>query len=248
MKWYYESEGEQAGPVSDEELQALADAGKINLTTLVWNPELSYWKEYGEILASKSPDEDQKGAPRIFCCECHRSFSRDDMIQYRESWVCADCKPVFVQKLKEGISLSQLRYAGFWIRAAAAIIDSIITGVLNLIIWIPYFIYVFNSVLSENSVASFPFAILINIISFLIAVTYETFFVGKWGATIGKMACGLKVVSPEGDKISYTRALARYFAKILSVMILAIGYIIAAFDDEKRTLHDRICSTRVIRK
>ena len=63
------------------------------------------------------------------------------------------------------------------------------------------------------------------------------------------MACGLKVVDADGNKISYGRALGRGFAEILSGLICDIGYIIAAFDNpQKRSLHDHICSTRVIYK
>jgi uncharacterized RDD family membrane protein YckC len=61
------------------------------------------------------------------------------------------------------------------------------------------------------------------------------------------MACGLKVVRPDGEKISYARACGRFFAEFVSSLTLAIGYIIAAFDGEKRSLHDRICDTRVIK-
>jgi uncharacterized RDD family membrane protein YckC len=61
------------------------------------------------------------------------------------------------------------------------------------------------------------------------------------------MACKLKVVTADNDRVSYPRAFGRYFAEILSGLILLIGYIMAAFDDQKRTLHDRICDTRVIR-
>jgi len=62
------------------------------------------------------------------------------------------------------------------------------------------------------------------------------------------MACQIHVVTPYGGKISYARALGRHFAKFISSMTLAIGYIMAGFDDEKRSLHDRICETRVIKK
>ena len=72
--------------------------------------------------------------------------------------------------------------------------------------------------------------------------------VGKHGATPGKMACGLKVVSPDGGPVSYGKACGRFFAEMLSGLTLGIGYIMVAFDDEKRALHDRICNTRVIRK
>ena len=81
-----------------------------------------------------------------------------------------------------------------------------------------------------------------------IAVGYETLMIGKYGATLGKMAAKVRVVTAEGGKVSYARALGRYFSKILSGMICAIGYIMAAFDEEKRALHDRICNTRVVLK
>jgi len=56
----------------------------------------------------------------------------------------------------------------------------------------------------------------------------------------------LTVVDSSGGKISYGRAFGRSCAEILSQMICAIGYIIAAFDEQKRALHDHICNTRVI--
>jgi uncharacterized RDD family membrane protein YckC len=62
------------------------------------------------------------------------------------------------------------------------------------------------------------------------------------------MACKLKIAVTDGSRLSYLRALGRHFAKYLSGMILLIGYIMAAFDDQRRTLHDRICETRVVRQ
>jgi len=70
---------------------------------------------------------------------------------------------------------------------------------------------------------------------------------GKYAATLGKMACGLKVVLPDGAPISYGRAFGRAWAELLSGFICDIGYIIAAFDSQKRSLHDHIANTRVIR-
>ena len=60
------------------------------------------------------------------------------------------------------------------------------------------------------------------------------------------MALGLKVIRADGGPISVGLAVGRYFAKILSALTLWIGFIIAGFDREKRTLHDHICGTRVI--
>jgi uncharacterized RDD family membrane protein YckC len=61
------------------------------------------------------------------------------------------------------------------------------------------------------------------------------------------MACKLKVVMAEGDRVSYARAIGRHFAKYISGLILCIGYIMIGFDEQKRALHDRICDTRVIK-
>jgi uncharacterized RDD family membrane protein YckC len=88
---------------------------------------------------------------------------------------------------------------------------------------------------------------LLRLLGYPIAIAYETYFVGRYGATLGKMACGLKVVRSEGQNVSYGRAFGRYWACLLSSMTLTIGYIMAAFDSQKRALHDRICDTRVIR-
>jgi uncharacterized RDD family membrane protein YckC len=70
--------------------------------------------------------------------------------------------------------------------------------------------------------------------------------IGKYGATVGKMACKIKVITADGQPVSYARAFGRYFAKVLSSLTLLIGFIIAAFDSEKRSLHDHICNTRVV--
>jgi uncharacterized RDD family membrane protein YckC len=80
-------------------------------------------------------------------------------------------------------------------------------------------------------------------------LTYSAGFVSTKGATLGKMACGLRVINADGTlKISIGKAIGRYFAEMLSGVILGIGYLMVAFDSEKRALHDHICKTRVIYK
>ena len=86
------------------------------------------------------------------------------------------------------------------------------------------------------------------VFQYAVPAIYESWCVGKFAATPGKMACKLKVVLPDGGQVSYPRAIGRHFAKYISGMILLIGYIMAAFDKQKRSLHDRICDTRVIQK
>jgi uncharacterized RDD family membrane protein YckC len=172
------------------------------------------------------------------------------VIRYGGRWVCASCKPAFVQKLKEGVvSSAALEYAGFWIRFAAVFVDGIILWfvnvVLGLVVLSPFIRTVSQGAPAINKLLIVQGATFL--VQLVIGITYEVWFIGKFGATPGKMACKVKVVTPEGSPISYGRAFGRYFGKLLSGLILCIGYLMAAFDVEKRALHDRLCNTRVIR-
>lgn len=195
-------------------------------------------------------DTDQMSA---VCSQCGRSFPHDQVLMYDGRVICAACKPMFVQKLKEGVSLpNSLNYAGFWIRFFAKMIDGIVLGITQWIIIIPFgMMVVSTSDFSQSQGPSAGFFALMGVqqlIGILIPAAYNTFFIGRFGATLGKMACQLRVVMPDGGQVSYPRALGRNFAEWISAIILLIGYIMAGFDAEKRALHDRICSTRVVRK
>jgi uncharacterized RDD family membrane protein YckC len=67
-------------------------------------------------------------------------------------------------------------------------------------------------------------------------------------ATVGKLAIGIKVTDLDGGRISFWRALGRTFAKIISGIILFIGYIMAAFTERKQALHDKIADTLVVKR
>jgi uncharacterized RDD family membrane protein YckC len=86
----------------------------------------------------------------------------------------------------------------------------------------------------------------LSLLSVVAAAVYEIVMTGTRGATLGKMAVGIKVVRADGSPISMGLATGRYFATFVSAITLSIGYIRAGFDDQKRSLHDRICETRVI--
>ena len=252
MDWYYAVGELQVGPISKAELQALVNSKKINSRTRVWRPGMEDWQELGQIAkgSASSASAIQPGSGRSRqerCSECGNSFSQEDMIRFGESWVCATCKPLFFQKIKEGVTVAGvLEYAGFWIRFGAIFIDGIIISVVNLMIHIPLVIFMTSGVEKPSVFATSQ--ILTTLIQFVFPAVYTTWFLGKYSATPGKMACKVKVVTADGGRVSYARALGRHFAKWISWMILGIGFIMAAFDDERRTLHDRICDTRVIRR
>ena len=130
------------------------------------------------------------------------------------------------------------RYAGFWIRGVARIIDAILLNVALLAVRIPLGL---NAMGSRSTLASEPLgiagvALLGSLISFAAIVCYEGVFIAWRGATVGKMIFGLKVIRTDGSKVPLGLSFGRYFAQLLSSITLGIGYIMAGFDDEKRAL------------
>ena len=255
MNWYYVEAGQQAGPVDDTQLAELERSGRLQSDTLVWHEGMTDWQPYHYVKpgATAAPPVAAAAAVPVagpaegVCAECNGIFNLQDMIRHGDLYVCAKCKPVFMQKLAEGARLSPgaLAYAGFWIRFGAVFLDGLILWVVNTAINLAAGLGAFQT--NRDPSAGFPIVfVLVFMVQIAIALSYETVMIGKYGATLGKMACKIKVVTPDGGRVSYARALGRYFAKFLSGILCAIGYIIAAFDDEKRALHDRICNTRVV--
>ncbi len=69
----------------------------------------------------------------------------------------------------------------------------------------------------------------------------------SWQGTVGKRVLGLKVTDEAGNRISFGRATGRFFAMILSGMILYIGFFMIGFTDRKRGLHDMLAGTLVMK-
>ena len=111
MPWYYNSNGLERGPVSDAELQALFRAGNFNQETLVRRDDANQWMPLATVLATMPPPLISNPGG-MTCAECGRFFPADELISLNRSWVCAQCKPIFLQKLAEGVPMSGA--AGIW--------------------------------------------------------------------------------------------------------------------------------------
>ena len=189
-----------------------------------------------------------------FCTECGKSVSTEDLFQFEGRSVCPECKPAFAQRLRqEGLGpaiLPGVEYGGFWIRFAARMIDGIIMGVAALAVNALIMLVFRQSAGGGTSIRLMSPAVpaLIFAANIVMAGFYEAFFLVRNAATPGKMALSLKVVNVNGAPISWGKAIARFLCYYLDQLTLLIGYIIAAFDVEKRALHDHICGTRVIRQ
>ncbi len=190
---------------------------------------------------------------RQFCSECGRPFAVEDLVRFGASAVCADCKPNYVQRLREGATTtSTVIYGGFWRRLAAVIIDNILLFIVLLPMRWAMLTLGAGAKLGDRPVQPFDafwmsFWSFGTALSWAVELIYSVYFMSQKGATLGKMLMGVKVVTANGGPVSVGRAVGRFFARYLSALIFFIGYIMAAFDDQKRALHDHICNTRVIR-
>lgn len=122
-------------------------------------------------------------------------------------------------------------FGTFWERFAAAFIDGIILIVPS------FFISVFWNTTSGDFVSI--------VIGWLYSALLES---GEGQATLGKKALGLKVTTLDGGRITFLQATGRHFGKIISALILLIGYFMMLWDEKKQALHDKMAGTLVVKK
>jgi len=139
---------------------------------------------------------------------------------------------------------------GFWIRFLASFIDGIIVGVATIPVSIVMSIL---NVWVMRTSGGLGMTILSSVASYavnmVIVYFYYGWFYSQKGATPGKMIFGLKVLDAEtGVHLTYWRAFFREtLGKFLSGITLLIGFIMAGFRQDKRSLHDFIFNTQVLR-
>lgn len=138
-------------------------------------------------------------------------------------------------------------YAGFWVRLAAYLADSVIvwTGLLICRITMSgVFQLISRTPFDGNVLFEYTWK---DIILYLTGSAYYVLCVYCAGTTAGKRLFNLRVVSADSEKLSFTDVLYREtVGKFLSGVVLCIGYLMAGIDHEKRALHDILCDTRVI--
>ncbi len=237
--WFYVKDGERVGPLGREELDARIAEGAVRSETLVWRGGMTSWAracELGELGLPPPVPPPPLPPPLPRASEPFRhAEERGDGFE--------------AVTTAGGATEAPANYGGFWIRLAAKFFDRVILyGIAALV---------------ERAVVALAFAgvapaatdwpqvwRLISIaapINILIALAYTVYFMRRHEATPGKLVLGLRVVRADGSRLSTGRIVGRFFAEMLSAVIFLAGYVMAAFDERKRTLHDFLCDTRVVK-
>ncbi len=128
-------------------------------------------------------------------------------------------------------------YGGFWARFIAVMLDSAIITVIGVVLMVVLFM------------AMGATGVLIgNIAFFILQLLYWPMMESSARqATFGKSLMGLQVTDLQGDRTSFVKSLLRNLAKILSSLILMVGFLLAAFTARKQGLHDMMAGCLVVR-
>jgi uncharacterized RDD family membrane protein YckC len=122
--------------------------------------------------------------------------------------------------------------AGFWIRFAAVIVDSLIYGIPT-------------SIVAAAIGLEMPGQ---RLLSLVVGLAYFVYQESATGQTLGKRLCGIRVVDQStGQTIDAGRALVRYLTSILSGLVCGLGYFWMLWDDNKQTWHDKTSQALVVK-
>ena len=218
MKWYYILQGVQQGPVSDEEIRVLIDSCDLLPRDLVWHEGMNEWEAISQVPELRTPADPGNGASAL---------SVDTQMDVRG----------FARDGFPG-------YASFGRRLLAFLIDSLVLfgigSILGLLLG-PILVESGAEGVSEDRLAA-------DVLGLLIGWLYYGLMESSIRqATVGKMAMGIRVTDLNGDRISFARATGRHFGKILSGLILLVGYLMMLWSPRKQTLHDLMAGCLVTR-
>ena len=242
MKWFYIdtsiTDGDRRqGPYSIDEIRDFVNEGKIKDETLVWHTGEANWKAWKDFPEASEPPEP----------------SEEELLKQT------------IETLLQS-RMNRKRYAGFFVRANAFIIDNIILSIFGAL-----FLYVMSlaGMLDLNAVSEIVNQYIENptstelvskalelpgmsafftIWSFVQAV-YFIVFHAVWGATPGKKLLHIHVEMANGEKLSWAFSIFRFIASIVTqatLIFYGLGYLIVLIDPQKRALHDFIAQTRVV--
>ena len=216
-------DGLEYGPVSLAELKAWICDGRVVGQTPVWGSPAALWQ------------------PAVQYSELQPEIGR-------VTPVSAAAAPA-----------DRLEAVGFWPRLGAYLIDGLVLYLLFFAAWgslskmmnwhEPDYQRLKFKTLSEAVLILAPVLkeMLVQTAVFYVwKIIYDTSLNGRFGATVGKMIIGARIVRLDDSRIGYGTAFVRSLGTIVSDMIFYAGYLFVAFRDDKRALHDLLAGTRVV--
>jgi uncharacterized RDD family membrane protein YckC len=216
INFYCIRENGREGPYTINQLKEL----NISKDTYVWYSNLAEWTEAKNVEALKD----------IFASPMAPSDNRKNL----------SYKDISEREIE---SQNDIKYAGFWMRFLAFIIDAIILLLINTIITVIFHLTPVDIITKVGPLVIFRQPIFL-ITGWLYYAFMES---SKKQATLGKWALDLKVTDYDTNPISFGKATGRFFSKFLSIIIIYIGFLMIAFTKKKQGLHDKLAGALVIK-
>lgn len=255
MTWFYAHDENRSGPMTATELAEAARRGTVTADTLAWKEGMSDWlpfrKVAGQVFAESMASGGESGeeAPRpvetASCAHSNRVLPRSELVPYGDRWIDPEQKDAFVQQLMESgnlrgdadIAVDRIP-VGFWWRLLSYIIDYFVVLIPSMLCMIPFWIS--SATVSMPNDPEDPFAGWTALIwityaigvfgSMLVNGGYHTWMVGKYRATVGKMAIGAVISNPDGSAIGYGKSFGRWAAQtFVNGLIIGVCVAVATF-------------------
>ncbi|MGI8604900.1 MAG: RDD family protein [Verrucomicrobiales bacterium] len=241
-EWFYAVDNTQHGPVTAAELVAFEQVGKLHPSSLVWRQGMTDWQPWSTVAAELRARPGLE-AEMAVCAYSGRALPKSQMVKYGDHFVAIENKDAFVEALREGRAVERLpgtggmEYVGFWWRVLASVIDWAVKLIPNMLCLVPYYVLAFtqagagppapgsNPFLAQWTIG-LVFAYIAGLLGNLaISIFYDTWMVGKYGGTVGKLALSFRVVNADGTKVNYAKAFGRWAAEVMEKFIGTIaGY------------------------
>lgn len=240
MEQYYIIENEmKKGPFSLKELIEL----DLSETTLVWKKGLKDWNELKNLSEYKKTIPPP--IPKIKIPDESVMTENKNIEENVISENASDIDISIESTIQEPKVLSHIN-AGFWLRLIAFVIDFAFLFFLTSFFWA---IFQLPVPLNSESIFSGSYFIFKNPLGIVFGwLFYAAFESSRFQATPGKAILGLKVTNENFERIAFGQASGRFFGKILSGLIIGIGYIMIGFTKKKQGLHDQMAHTLVLKE
>ena len=225
-RWYVRTENEILGPYEGWRIKELIELGQIGRQTLIARVGAAEWSAVKDI--------------PVF-----------------DTLVRAEAGPGTRQPVSRApsprVEIGGVRYAGFWIRVAAYIVDYVIINVIVIAVsgLVGLAIGLTAGFIASRQGEQANLPDYVGVVGAVIAVAliivyYVKFNSGAWQATPGKRLVGIHIVRVSGEPVSGWLAFGRYLAYFVSVLPLCLGFMWVGWNEEKKGFHDMMCNTRVI--
>ena len=270
MNWHYLDNGQQRGPVTEEQFSQLVQQGAIRSDTFIWCQGMAQWQRYGELVpadsaaaaqpvatespasggslhiqhsASDAPAATREGA----CSQCGAVVSASQLVSIGSAQLCPQCQTARARVVAGAWGGGPVEFANPWLRFVAYLLDGLIAGAVMLIV-------VFGLALvgrlffNNNKAALAGVGLIIIVFVFWWMLSYFVSRIANEGQTPAMKWFKIRVTKPGGGNLSWLHALGRILVIVLiNNFTLGLGHLVALFDQQKRSLQDIICGTIVIK-